>query len=279
MKETIKFLDAHFEQHKDQILEEFFSYLKFKSISTDPSYKDEVLACATWLHSYLSSCGFSTEQWVEDGHPCIFAEKNVDKNAPTVLIYGHYDVQPVDPLELWHSPPFEPEIRDGEIYARGAEDNKGQSYYVIRTLKALHESPYAPKINIKLLIEGEEECGSKTLPDLLSKHRKQLKADYLFIVDMGFHSMEEPAITLGCRGIIHSTIEARGSKTDLHSGEHGGIAFNPLHALIEILGNARCPETGRIKIPGFYDGIISLTEDEKKAFFSRSCTRILQNTF
>jgi acetylornithine deacetylase/succinyl-diaminopimelate desuccinylase-like protein len=266
MKEVIKFLDDHFEENKDQILEEFFSYLKFQSISTDPSYKNDVLACATWLHSYLSSCGFTAEQWVLDGHPCIFAEKKVSEDAPTVLLYGHYDVQPVDPLELWHSPPFEPEVRDGEIYARGANDDKGQSYYVMRTLKALHESPHAPKVNIKILIEGEEECGSKTLPLLLTKHREQLKADYLFVVDMGFHSMEEPAITLGCRGMVHMTVEARGSKTDLHSGEHGGIAFNPLHALVEILAKTRSAETGKINIPGFYDRVSSLNEDEKKAF-------------
>jgi acetylornithine deacetylase/succinyl-diaminopimelate desuccinylase-like protein len=253
-----------FDSSKDKILSEFFEYLRFQSISTDPAYESEIKKCSEWLKAYLESSGFTVSIWQGEGHPCIFAEKISAPDAPTVLLYNHYDVQPVDPLELWESPPFEPTERDGEIYARGAEDNKGQSFYVLRALKTLHELSLLPAVNIKLLIEGEEECGSKSLPALLEKHQDKIRADYLLVVDCGFPSMKEPAITLGCRGTINMTIHAQGSKADLHSGEHGGIVYNPLHALVEILGKARSSETGEILVPGFYDNVELLPENEKK---------------
>lgn len=259
-------LGNYFETNQKSILEEFFTYLRFESISTDPAYKPEIEKCAAWLEAYLKDSGFDVHLWKSEGHPCVFATKLVDPDAPTVLIYNHYDVQPVDPLELWKSKPFEPTERNGEIYARGAEDNKGQSFYVLRALRTLHELSKTPKVNIKLIIEGEEECGSKSLPALLKTHSKELQSDYLFVVDCGFPSLQQPAITLGCRGIVTMTVEAEGSNSDLHSGEHGGIVFNPLHALVEILGKARCSETGKILIPGFYDSVKALDEEEKKAF-------------
>ncbi len=259
-------LSEYFEKNEKEILAEFFEYLRFQSISTDPTYASEINKCAEWVKTYLQTSGFKVEIWKSEGHPCVFAEKIVHPDAPTVLFYNHYDVQPVDPLELWESPPFEPTERNGEIYARGAEDNKGQSFYVLRALKTLHELSLAPNVNIKMIIEGEEECGSKSLPALLGKHKKDIRADYLFIVDCGFPSMKEPAITLGCRGIISMTLEAQGSNSDLHSGEHGGIVFNPLHALIEILAKARSSETGEILIPGFYDNVETLPENERNAF-------------
>lgn len=265
MRELLKNTAAWFDSKEDKIIEDFFELLRFKSISTDPEFKSEVLLCADWIENFLKECSFTVERWQDGGHPCLFAKRIIDPSAPTILIYNHYDVQPVDPIELWDSPPFEPQIRNGEVYARGAEDNKGQCFYVLQALKALNDLNQFPKVNVKLLIEGEEECGSKTLPAILNKNSEALKADYLFVVDAGFTSMETPAINLGCRGIISMTVTARGANGDLHSGEHGGVNFNPLHALVEILGKARSAETGEILIPGFYDEIEDMSEEEKKS--------------
>ena len=266
MKDIVQNLNAHFDNHKTEILDQFFDYLKIKSISTDPEYKSEVLKCSLWVEQRLKEIGFTVEAFNEPGgHPCIFGERIVSNNAPTVLFYGHYDVQPVDPIELWASDPFSPEIRNGEIYARGAEDNKGQSFYVLQALKTLKELNQLPKnLNIKVLIEGEEETGSKSFPKIISKHKERLAADYLYVVDTGMHSMEQPAVTLGCRGIITMTLTLTGSNSDLHSGEHGGITFNPLHALVNMLARARCPETGKILVPKFYDRVITLDLNERK---------------
>ena len=265
MKEIISKTNEYFTSNSKAILDEYYEYLRFKSISTDLSYQEEVKACATWVANYLKDTGFTVHQIKEgDGHPCIIAERISNPSAKTVLFYGHYDVQPVDPIELWASDPFTPTLRDGEVYARGAQDNKGQSFYVMRTLKTLKELNKLPQnLNIKLLIEGEEECGSKSLPLIIEKYKDLLKADYLYIVDCGSLAIEQPAITLGCRGIVTMTVTFSGSNSDLHSGEHGGIAYNPLHALVEILNKIRCGTTGKILIPGFYDKVSDLDPSEK----------------
>ncbi len=255
----------YYEKIKDKALEEYFKFLKFESISTDPAFKSQLLACADWLADYIKKIGFDVELWPTSGNPVIFASNlKAGPNHPTLLIYNHYDVQPVDPLELWKSPPFQPTMRHGEVYARGAEDNKGQCFYVLQALKALSEiSPTLP-INIKLCIEGEEESGSAGLASILGdKHRQQqLKADYLAIVDMGLRNKLTPAVTLGVRGLVAMEVHAQGSNTDLHSGSHGGIVYNPLRALVEILSKLHDAE-GKVMIPGFYDSIVEFSPKDK----------------
>lgn len=259
---TLEQLKEYFIKHKDKSLHDFFSFLKFESVSSEPAFKQQVNACLDWLVTYLKAINFKIEVWPTSGHPTLFAyNTDAGPSQPTLLIYNHYDVQPVDPLDLWNSPPFEPTIREGEIYARGAQDNKGQCFYVLLALKALIEKDGKLPINVKLCIEGEEECGSTGLGQILSQKKDQLKADYIAIVDLGMHP-GKPAITLGTRGIVTMDVEVTGTRSDLHSGSHGGIAFNPIHALVNLLASVR-DASGKITIPGFYDGVVPLSEQEK----------------
>lgn len=239
-------------------LKRFFELLSIPSISSESAYSHEVKRCAHWVKDYLDNLGYQTELIETERHPILIASYNVDPKQKTLLIYNHYDVQPVDPLELWESPPFKPTIRNDEIYARGAQDNKGQLFYVLTALKALKKPP----INIKLIIEGEEECGSKSLHDALPKIGEKLKADYLAIVDLGIPRIDKPAITLGTRGLVTFELKLTGSNSDMHSGMQGGVLFNPIHALVQMLSKAR-NDAGEITIPGFYDGISPITEKEK----------------
>lgn len=258
-------LHDHYKKTKDASLKDFFTFLKFQSISTDPQFKEEVRACAHWLTSYIEKIGFNVEQWATTGHPVIFASNcEAGTSKPTLLIYNHYDVQPVDPLELWDSPPFEPTEKKGEIYARGAQDNKGQCFYVLQALKAFYEIHGKFPVNIKLCIEGEEESGSSGLSKILKdpQRQQQLKADYLAIVDMGIPDINTPAVTLGVRGLVTMEVRALCSKGDLHSGSHGGIVYNPLHALVEILAQLRDAE-GRITVPGFYADVQEISPADK----------------
>jgi acetylornithine deacetylase/succinyl-diaminopimelate desuccinylase-like protein len=245
---------------KEEALEDYYTFLRFESVSTDPQYKSQVRACADWLIDYIKKIGFKTELWETHGNPVIFAshlEAGPDK--PTLLIYNHYDVQPVDPLNEWETPPFEPSERNGEVYARGAEDNKGQCFYVLQALKFLMQSGKPIPINIKLVIEGEEESASTNLVEVLQQknRQKQLKADYLAIVDMGLRNKDTPAVTLGVRGLVTMEVRLQGSSGDLHSGSHGGIVINPLHALVEMLSTLHDSQ-GRVTIPGFYDDIVPM---------------------
>lgn len=252
-----------YNNYKESALKDFFTFLKFESISSEEEYKAQTHACADWVADYLKKLGFEIEMWPTQRHPTIFAKYcKAGPKQPTLLIYNHYDVQPVDPLELWQTPPFEPTVRKGEIYARGAQDNKGQCFYVLLTLKALIETYGELPINIKLCIEGEEECGSAGLSQLVKNKREQLKADYLAIVDLGIHDMTKPAITLGLRGLVTMDVEVTSTHTDLHSGSHGGIAFNPIHALTKMLANVRNAE-GKITIPGFYEDVKPISKEEK----------------
>lgn len=258
--ETLK---EYFANHKDSALKDYFTFLKYQSISSEPTHKDQVLSCADWVSSYLKEMGFHVELWPTKGHPIVFAKYDqAGPDQPTLLIYNHYDVQPVDPLELWKSPPFEPNVRKGQVYARGAQDNKGQCFYVMLALKALFDIYGGLPINIKLCIEGEEECGSAGLSGILMEKSKELTADFLAIVDLGIKSPDKPAITLGLRGIVTMDVEVKGSEIDLHSGSHGGVAFNPIHALVNLLDGLR-DASGKITIPGFYDDVLPLSSEEK----------------
>lgn len=241
-----------YEAHEGKILSDFFTFLKFPSISTDAHYKFALEQTAEWLIEYLKKIEFKAERWDTKGSPIVFATNmQAGKDRPTVLIYHHYDVQPVDPLEKWKSPPFEPVIREGNVYARGASDNKGQCFYTLTSLKAFAQLSLRLGVNIKLIIEGEEECGSQGVREILKRKKKELQADYLLIVDMGIPSFSVPAITLGLRGITTMEVQCQNARVDLHSGVHGGIVLNPNRALIEVLSQL-WDKKGKIAIPGFY---------------------------
>ena len=251
------------DDHRPQWIEDFDTFLKFPSISSEPEYKQAMLDCSQWLVNYLKKLHFEVESWPTSRHPVIFASNmKAGPDKPTLLIYNHYDVQPVDPIEKWLSPPFEPIVRNGEVYARGAQDNKGQCFYVLQALKLLQEQSGSLPLNIKLCIEGEEEVGSAGLAHLLLQKKEQFKADYLAIVDLGLRKAKTPALTLGIRGIVTLDVEVEESKTDLHSGSHGGIVFNPIHALVQLLAGLR-NEEGRITVPGFYKDVLDTSLEER----------------
>ncbi len=257
------------EKNRERIQRDYFTFLRFKTIGTYPACKSEMEACAAWLQHYLQTAGFSSRLIETSGHPLVWAEhKEAKESAPTLCIYGHYDVQPVDPLELWLSDPFEPEVRDGQVYARGALDDKGQIFFAILAVLAFHELQEKLPINMIFCIEGEEESGSQGLSDVLPDLRDQLKADYLLVPDFGLLSPDEPAISLGARGIVTMEVTLTGSKGDLHSGCYGGIAYNPNRALAELLSKL-WDEEGRVQVPGFYDDVNAISEEERKLYSYR----------
>lgn len=265
MRQTnLESLKSIYQKSSKEALSEFLKFLSIQSVSAEEEYKPEVERCALWLKAYIEDIGLNCEIWPTSGHPVIFAEWNLaGPDKPTLLIYNHYDVQPVAPLEEWLSPPFEPAVREGNVYARGAQDNKGQCFYVLQALKLLFEKDGALPLNIKLCIEGEEECGSHGLSEILTAHKDQLKANYLAIVDLGIKGPSQPSLTLGIRGIIAMDVEVVGSHADLHSGQHGGIAYNPIHALVETLAKLR-DANGKVTVPGFYDDVAELSPGERK---------------
>lgn len=242
----------------------YLKFLSFPTISADSNHSQDLVDCCRWLKIFLEEIGFKTELWNEKGTPSLFASHcGAGDKKPTLLLYTHYDVQPVDPLDLWDSPPFEPKIKNGEVYARGAQDNKGQCWYVLQALRRLHSEGEMP-INIKLIIDGEEEIGSFSLHEILPNKRNDLKADYLAIVDLGIPEKKTPAITLGTRGLVALDLEVTCAKSDLHSGTHGGVVNNPVHIIVDLLSQARNRD-GSIAIPGFYDNMMPFSQDEKKS--------------
>lgn len=263
MESLIQNLKSLFAKNREQAQKEYFTFLSFPSVSSEPKFKKDVLECVEWLKDYIEKIGLKTELWPTKGYPVLFASYEAGPDKPTLLIYNHYDVQPCDPLELWSSSPFEPKVRDGEVYARGAQDNKGQCFYVLQALKILLGRDKSLPLNIKLCIEGEEENGSAGLESVLETKKDKLKADYLAIVDLGIPSADTPAITLGVRGIIALDVELQGSNVDLHSGSHGGLVYNPIHALVKLLNGLR-DEKGKVAVPGFYDGIVEMSTAEKE---------------
>lgn len=256
---TLKQLYA---QNTESFLADLKTFLSFPSISSESEYKPEVDRCVNWLKKYIETLGFECRLWPTSGHPVLFGSYDAaGPDKPTLLIYNHYDVQPVDPLEEWQTPPFEPTIRDGCIYARGAQDNKGQCFYVLQALKLLIQKDGKLPLNIKLCIEGEEECGSQGLSEILSQRKELLQADYLAVVDLGIKGPSEPSLTLGIRGLVTMDIELIAANSDMHSGLHGGIAYNPIHALVEVLAKLR-DSTGKVTLPGFYDNALALSPEE-----------------
>lgn len=260
---TLLKMKTWIEETRPQWLEDYFTFLRFPSISSEPDYQGSLHECMSWIDETLRKMGFKTEIWPTKGHPVIFAsDLSAGPSQPTLLIYNHYDVQPTDPLEEWNSPPFEPVVRNGEVYARGAQDNKGQCFYVLQSLKMLKALSGTLPINIKLCIEGEEEIGSAGLASLLASKKEELKADHLAIVDLALQKATTPALTLGIRGILTMDVEVQGSQTDLHSGSHGGIVPNPLHALVSLLASLR-DKKGKITVPCFYDAVKEMPQEER----------------
>lgn len=259
-------LNAYYDAHETRILEDFFTFLRFPSISANPDYSQPLKECGLWLMQYLKDIGMDIELWESAGEPVIFASHmKAGPDKPTLLLYNHYDVQPVDPLEEWTTAPFEPAVREGQVYARGAQDNKGQCFYCVQAIAALLEREGSLPINLKWVIEGEEEIGSANLPGVLKEREKELQADYAVVVDVGIRGPNQPGVTLGVRGLVTMDVEVTGTDTDLHSGSHGGLAYNPNRALVEMLAQLRDKE-GRVCVPGFYDEMEPLTEEERQLY-------------
>lgn len=255
-------LHAFFTREQDRILGQWMELLRFPSISTDPAHHADCLACADWLVHHLHTIGFDNARLLPTpGKPVVFAERRGLPGKPVVLFYGHYDVQPVDPIANWTSPPFQPTRVDGRVRARGAEDNKGQHFYALTAMEALIG---AGKLDatVKILLEGEEECGSGGLSAAMDQWGDLLKADVLLITDMMAEGPQQPTITLGLRGMIHLTVEVTGARHDLHSGVHGGVAPNPAIGLARLLSTLH-DDQGHITVNGFGDAIRPPTGEER----------------
>lgn len=252
------------QQHKERFLEELLGLLRIPSVSARSEHKPDMIKCAEEVKQYLLKAGLDTAQLYETpGHPVVYGEKIFDATKPTVLVYGHYDVQPPDPLELWHSAPFEPDIRDGKIFARGACDDKGQFFMHVKALETLIQTNSLP-VNIKFIIEGEEEIGSKNLENFLEAHKKLLQADVVLISDTSMLSMENPSIDTGVRGLTYIEVEVTGPNRDLHSGVYGGAVANPITILAQMIASLH-DENNHITIPGFYNDVVIATPEERAA--------------
>ncbi len=258
------------ERHLEGVKSDYFHFLRFPSISADPAYAPQMEKCAHWLQQYiLTKTGLKSEVIPTSGYPLVYAEDlSAGPQAPTLLIYGHYDVQPVDPVDLWESGPFDPTERNGKVYARGAVDDKGQIFYAITALRAFKELGKKQGVNLKLCIEGEEESASKGLSQSLLQLKEKLKADSLLVIDFDQFDRETPALSLGARGMLCLEVELTGSRSDLHSGIHGGMAYNPNKALVQLLSQL-WDSNGKVAIPRFYDEVEETTEEERNRFAFR----------
>ncbi len=258
--------EKYIDEHKERFLEELFDLLRIPSISTDSTKKEDIKSAAGFLKKQLESLNLDTVKIFEtEGNPIVYAEHCPHEDRPTVLIYGHYDVQPPDPEELWDTPPFEPTIKDGLIYARGASDDKGQAYTHVKAIEALLKTKGELPINVKLILEGEEEIGSPNLVPFIEAHKEMLECDMVLISDTSMFAEDQPSITYGLRGLAYMEVEVVGPNRDLHSGVFGGAVANPANVLCEIIAKLK-DEDGVIQIPGFYDDVIPLTEADRKAF-------------
>ncbi|GGJ61937.1 dipeptidase [Deinococcus aquiradiocola] len=245
-----------------QAEQELFTLLRIPSVSADPARRADMRRAAEYLQTKLASLGFTARVDDTPGHPVVYAERLQAQGKPTVLIYGHYDVQPEAPLEKWETPPFEPTVRDGRIYARGATDDKGQAYAHVRGAELLLTQGELP-VNVKFLLEGEEEVGSPNLEPYIRAHVDELRADTIVISDGSRFAPDVPTVTYGLRGLSYVEVHVTGANRDLHSGSYGGAAPNPINALAQIISSLK-DEQGRVTIPGFYDGVDELTPAERE---------------
>ncbi|WP_299128139.1 dipeptidase [uncultured Winogradskyella sp.] len=261
-------INIYIQQHKQRFIDELIALLKIPSISADSAYKADVLKTADAIKTSLETAGCDYVEVCEtDGYPIVYSEKIIDKNLPTVLVYGHYDVQPPDPLDLWNSPPFEPVVQatekhpDGAIFARGACDDKGQMYMHVKALEYMTKNNELP-CNVKFMIEGEEEVGSKNLGVFVANNREKLENDVILISDTGMIAKDVPSITTGLRGLSYVEVEVTGPNRDLHSGLYGGAVANPINVLTKMIASLH-DENKHITIPGFYDKVENLSDAER----------------
>jgi acetylornithine deacetylase/succinyl-diaminopimelate desuccinylase-like protein len=258
-------IDKYLEENALDFEDELCQFLRIPSVSADPKCKADVIQAAQWIAQQLKRLNFSSEVIPTDGHPLVFAQSPVIPGATTVLVYGHYDVQPVDPLNKWTTPPFEPTHRNGNLFARGATDDKGQILTHVKGVEAWVKTAGKLPLNLKFLVEGEEEVGSHALGKFLEKHADRLACDCAVISDGNQFAPDVPAICYGLRGIMCYELRLTGPNRDLHSGSFGGAVTNPANALTQILAGL-IDGQGRIQIPGFYDDVVPLTDQERKQF-------------
>ncbi|MGD1843369.1 MAG: dipeptidase [Thermonemataceae bacterium] len=263
-------MQHYIQESKDRFINELLDWLRIPSVSTDPQYKDEVRRAATFLQEKLLKAGVDTAEIHETaGHPIVYAEKIIDAHLPTVLVYGHYDVQPADPIDLWTSPPFEPVIKEtslhpeGAIFARGACDDKGQVYMHVKAFETMMQNNTLT-CNVKFMIEGEEECGSDNLEHFVKANQEKLKADVILISDTSILANDTPSLEAGLRGLAYLEVTVTGPNRDLHSGVYGGAVANPINVLSEMIASLK-NEQGHITIPGFYDKVVTLPQAEREA--------------
>ena len=260
-------LKQYLAQHQSRMLDELFSLIRIPSISAQPEHHDDMLACAQrWTQLLLEAGADEAMVMPSAGNPMVFAQKTVDPAAKTVLVYAHYDVMPPDPLELWKSDPFEPEVRDGRIYARGADDDKGQSFIQVKAFEYLVRNGLL-RHNVKFIFEGEEEIGSPSLERFCQEHLDLLKADVILVSDTSMLGADLPSLTTGLRGLAYWEIEVTGPNRDLHSGHFGGAVANPVNVLCRLISQVT-DENGRIAVPGFYDDVEEVPQAEREMIAS-----------
>lgn len=260
----MEFIKEEINKKKQFFIDELIELLKIPSVSADPKFKEEVVNTARFLKNKFEEAGLdNVELLPTPGFPVVYAEKIINPNLPTILVYGHYDVQPADPYELWNSPPFEPIVKDGKIYARGACDDKGQMYMHKIAIQLMLENSKLP-CNVKLIIEGEEEVGSSNLEVFLKQYKEKLSCDVVLVSDTSIIANDIPSITVGLRGLSYLEVEVIGPNRDLHSGIYGGAVQNPINALCEMISSLK-DEYGHITIPGFYDKVEVLSTEQRNA--------------
>jgi acetylornithine deacetylase/succinyl-diaminopimelate desuccinylase-like protein len=256
-------IKQYIEENKERFLEELFELIRIPSISSESAHREDMRRASEKWKELLLKAGVDKAEVMETkGHPVVFAEKRVDENAPVVLVYGHTDVMPVDPLELWNTDPFEPVIKDGKIWARGADDDKGQAFMHLKAFEYLVNTNQL-RCNVKFLIEGEEEIGSAHLPEFCENHKDLLKGDVILVSDTTMLQPDVPSITTGLRGLAYWQVDITGPNRDLHSGMFGGAVANPINVLSKMIGSL-IDDKGHITIPGFYDDVLEVSDEERE---------------
>jgi acetylornithine deacetylase/succinyl-diaminopimelate desuccinylase-like protein len=262
----IESIEAYFKDNYEDHLEELKEFLRIPSISAVTEHQPDIRRCADWLADALRKAGLENIEIIPTaGHPVVYADWLHAPGKPIVLVYGHYDVQPAEPLELWQTPPFEPDIRDGKIFARGATDDKGQVLMHVKAVEAFLQQTGSLPVNIKFCIEGEEELASLHTPPFVEEHRAKLKADVITVSDTSLYASGKPALLYGLRGLAAFEIVVEGANSDLHSGLYGGGVQNPIHVLSRLLSSFH-DDNGRVAVNGFYDKVLELTAEEREAF-------------
>jgi acetylornithine deacetylase/succinyl-diaminopimelate desuccinylase-like protein len=259
-------ITQYLETNREKFLEELFELLRIPSVSADAQYADNVRTAAEFVKEKLIAAGADKVELCETaGHPIVYGEKMIDENLPTVLVYGHYDVQPADPIELWETPPFEPVIRNNKIYARGACDDKGQMYMHVKAFEYMMQND-AMACNVKFMIEGEEEVGSVNLEAFAKANVERLTADVVILSDTSIIANDCPSITVGLRGLSYLEVEVTGPNRDLHSGVYGGAVANPINILSKMIALMQ-DENNRVTVPGFYDNVAIVSDADRKLMY------------